>query len=112
VPDSKIPPEIREDLAAVLSAVLGHPHVHKALLETGPTGETVRDAAKRLEQALGESWESAPVAIKDGTIYLPGPFSYSLTPVQIRDIVNQVQAGLLQQAKRGRMTSISLPGTT
>ena len=51
-----IPPEIREDLAAVLSAVLGHPHVHKALLETGPTGEAIRDAAKRLEQALGESW--------------------------------------------------------
>ena len=95
-----IPPEIREDLAAVLMAVLGHPHVHKALLETGPTGEAIRDAAKRLEQALGESWESAPVAIKDNVAYLPGPFSFPMSREQVNELTGLIRRKLLEQQRR------------
>jgi len=74
-----IPVQIRDDLTAVLDAVLGHPHVHKAILETGPTGkETIIPAAKRLHDALISAWPrrdlpGAPVSEKQQEAALTKP---------------------------------------
>ena len=63
-----------EDMAWVLSTVLGHHLVVDAIREAG-AGDKVFAAAKRLEQGLGEHWKRTG----DSLDHYTGPFTATLT---------------------------------